>query len=146
MAAGIILRPVLYVEDEENDAFLLQMGFQRAGVEHPLKVVRDGQEAIDYLSQTRTQHFLPCLVLLDLNLPRMSGLEVLEWLRQRPPFRDLPVVIFTSSEHQSDRTRARELGADDYVVKPSQVHRVTELVQKLNERWLKSCTPAGAHH
>src|SRR5687767_8914254 len=97
------LRPVLYAEDEDNDAFLMHRAFAKAGVANPLKIVPDGAAAIRYLSGTgefrdRTQHPSPCLLLLDLNLPRQSGLEVLQWARAQPPLQGLPIVMLTSSK------------------------------------------------
>ncbi len=132
---------VLYEEDEEDDAFLMQMGFERAGVKVPLKVVPDGRQAVEYLSGTgiyadRQQYPLPCLVLLDLNLPVMNGFEVLKWVRQHSAFRDLPVVIFSSSSHPRDRQRAQELGANDYLVKPVNMGELTELIHGLQQKWL----------
>jgi CheY-like chemotaxis protein len=114
---------VLYVEDEVDDAFFMRRSFRRAGLEESLSVVEDGQAAIDYLSGRgvfahRLKYPLPSLVLLDLNLPTVSGFQVLEWIRQQPEFRRLAVVIFSSSARAEDRLRARELGASDYVEKP----------------------------
>src|SRR5437870_11943315 len=93
---------VLAAEDDPNDASLLRRAFTRAGVTAPLHFVRDGRAAIDYLlgvppADDRAVYPLPTLVLLDLNMPRLSGLEVLSWTRREPGWVSLPVVIFTSS-------------------------------------------------
>jgi CheY-like chemotaxis protein len=133
--------PVLYVEDEENDVLLVQLGFKRGGINRPLKVATDGKGAVDYLSGTgsfsdRIKHPLPCLVMLDLNLPRLNGLEVLQWIRSQSQFKELPVVIFSSSGQPDDVERARELGANDYVVKPPNLTGVVEMVRTLQGRWL----------
>ncbi len=131
------LEPVLYAEDEENDAFFLERAFGRSGIDHPLIVVRDGQEAIDYCLgagrySDRQQHPFPCLMLLDLNLPRKSGLEVLQTIR--PKF-TLPVVVFTSSLHEEDIHRAYLQGANAYVVKPSRFEDLTETMRSFKDFW-----------
>jgi CheY-like chemotaxis protein len=132
---------ILYVEDEENDVFLLRLAFTRARLTHPVHNAVDGAEAIDYLAGAgpfadRTRHPLPSLVLLDLNLPKKSGFEVLEWVRQQPQFASLPIVIYTSSVALVDRDRAGLLGATDYLVKRSDVNEIAELARSLAERWL----------
>src|ERR1043165_4456184 len=96
---------VLYVEDEETDRFLMQRAFRKQGLEALLQTVNDGQKAIDYLSGSgdygnRAQHPMPALILLDLNLPEVHGFDVLRWIRAHPMHRELPVVIFSSSERE----------------------------------------------
>ncbi len=133
--------PVLYVEDEEADAFFLQLAFQNAKVDHPLKVLINGQQAIDYLQgvgpfSNREEHPLPCLVLLDINLPLLSGMEVLQWIREQPRFRTLPVVMYTSSSNEADVEKARSLGIQDYLLKASNPAETTAQVEGLKRRWL----------
>src|SRR5512142_1841788 len=93
---------ILYAEDEPTDIYFLERAFKHASVPHSLKSVVDGQAAIDYLSGVgpyadRDLHPLPCLILLDINMPRKSGLGVLEWIRQQPQLKGVPVLILTSS-------------------------------------------------
>jgi CheY-like chemotaxis protein len=131
-------RPVLYAEDEANDAFLMQRAFAKACVSNPLQVVDDGAAAIRYLSGTdefsdREKYPSPCLVLLDLNLPRNSGLEVLKWARAQPVFQRLPIIILTSSSQDRDIGSAYTLGANGYLVKPPSSERLIELVTGLRE-------------
>ena len=132
------LRPVLYAEDEDNDAYLMQRAFSKAGVSNPLHVVVDGAAAIRYLSgdgeySDRAKYPLPCLVLLDLNLPRQSGLEVLEWARAQSTLQGLPIVILTSSSQDRDIGSAYELGANGYLVKPPSSDRLIEIVTGLRD-------------
>ena len=132
---------ILYVEDEESDVVLLQHVLTRAGIHNPLQTVKDGKAAKDYLAGNgpfadRDAHPLPDLVLLDLNLPYWSGFEVLEWLRQQPQLRRLPVVVFTSSSRPDDIARAYDAGANGYVVKPNALADLTSLVRALREFWL----------
>ncbi len=133
---------ILYAEDEEDDALLLQLAFKRVGITHALQVVDDGEATIAYLSGTgefadRSRYPLPTLVLLDLNLPRISGFKVLEWIRKHPHFSSLPVVVYTSSEQTQDLKMAEELGANDYMVKPALIEQIAERVRELKTRWLE---------
>jgi len=132
---------ILYAEDEENDVFFLRRAFKLAGSPHTLSAVPDGEQAIQYLAgegpfADRTIHPLPALILLDIKMPRKSGLEVLEWIRQQPHFKSLPVLMFTSSSRQEDIDTARLLGADDYLLKPTDPRQLIDLVKSLDERWL----------
>jgi CheY-like chemotaxis protein len=132
---------ILQVEDEESDIFMLQLVFKRAGITSPVHVVTDGQMALDYLSGSgpfadRRQHPLPCLVLLDLKLPKLDGLEVLAWIRQQPRLKKLVVVLFSSSVVPGDVDRAYELGANSYIQKPSDPEHTLEIAQLLKGWWL----------
>src|SRR6185436_11022245 len=107
MTAGPLhLAPVLVAEDEETDAMLLRWAFEKAGVAQPLVVARDGKEAVDYLEgegdcADRVRHPFPCLLILDLKMPRMDGFDVLAWLGERPRFNHLPPIVLSSSAYQS---------------------------------------------
>ena len=134
-------RPILHVEDSEEDVFLLRYAFQRADIKTPVQVVEDGQEAIDYLAgigkfADRQEFPLPCLVLLDLKLPQKMGLEVLEWTRQQPAVKSLVVIILSSSVHEGDLRRAYELGANAFLVKPSNANTMAEMCKALSHFWL----------
>jgi CheY-like chemotaxis protein len=137
------MRPVLYAEDEDNDVFLMQRAFAKAGVSNALQVVNDGSAAIRYLAGesefgNREKFPLPCLLLLDLNLPRQSGLEVLKWVRSQPSFESLPVVILTSSTQHRDIGSAYTLGANGYLVKPASSDKLIHLVTELRDACLVS--------
>lgn len=139
-------RPVLYAEDEDNDVFLMERAFTKAKVQNPLRTVPDGAAAIRYLSgggdfADRQRFPLPCLILLDLNLPRQSGLDVLKWVRARPELDPLPVVIFTSSSQERDLRTARALGANAYFVKPPGASKLVEIVATLRDTCLTCETP-----
>ena len=134
-------RPILSAEDEETDRFILGLAFKRASLPHALATVCDGGECVDYLSGAgtfadRALHPLPVLLLLDLKMPCMHGFEVLEWIATRPEFKDMPVVVLSSSSDESDIQKARQLGARDYFVKPHSIDEWVKILQQLNQRWL----------
>jgi len=141
-----MVKHVLYVEDEESDAFLLKHCFQRIGIENPFQLVTDGERAIQYLSggppYAERQRFpLPCLILLDLNLPRRNGFEVLEWRREHPVAKLIPVVIFTSSHNPEDVRRAYELGAAGYLTKLPNPNAWGKCACAIRDFWLGHNTP-----
>ncbi len=137
---------VLYVEDEESDRLLMRLAFQKVGLGPALRMVNDGQAAIDYLSGTGAHGEggecpLPAVVLLDLNLPEVHGFEVLKWIREQPAHRGLPVVVFTSSPREEDRVKARELGANEFVQKPMMPSGFQDVARRLSEDWLREDQP-----
>ncbi len=132
---------ILLVEDDPNDVFLIQRAFRKANLANPIQVMNDGEAAVQYLSgqepyADRDRYPLPILMLLDLKLPRRSGLEVLEWLKQQPKLKRLPVVVLTSSREHTDLNRAYDLGANSYLVKPVAFDSLLNMVQTLNQYWL----------
>ena len=135
--------PVLLAEDEEDDVFLMKRAFSVVELSNPLVTVPDGQEAIWYLAgegnyADRSRHPEPCLLLLDLKMPKVNGFEVLEWLQGQPQLRDnLPVIVLSSSDQEVDVRRAFELGAHDYYVKAASFERLRELVEKIKRSWLE---------
>jgi CheY-like chemotaxis protein len=140
---------VLVAEDDENDRFLMKWAFQEAAVENPLYIVEDGQEAIEYLAGTgkysdRIKYPLPFLVVLDLKMPRKTGLDVLRWLRLIPLLRCLPVMVFSSSAHPADVEAAYDGGANAFVVKPAGTQKRVELVKTLRDFWLTFNEPPAA--
>jgi CheY-like chemotaxis protein len=135
-------RTMLLVEDDPNDVLLIQRAFRKAGVSHSLQVVGDGEQAAAYLLgqapyTDRAQYPLPTLMLLDLKLPRKTGLEVLAWLReQTSAIKRLPVIVLTSSRQSIDINLAYDLGANSYLVKPGEFDALLQLTQWLNRYWI----------
>jgi len=133
--------PILYAEDDKNDAFLANRAFKRAEILNPLVVVSDGKAAIEYLAGTgqyanRAEYPLPCLVLLDLKLPRVSGLEVLKWIRSQPSVCTVPVLMLTSSNQDGDIHRTYILGANGYLIKPSKTDEMLVMAKGIRDFWL----------
>jgi CheY-like chemotaxis protein len=127
---------ILLVEDNADDVLLLRQAFKKAGETPALHRVSDGLEAKAYLNGEgdygdRATHPIPDFVLLDLNMPRMNGFELLEWLRQDSPFKSMIVYVVTASARESDIKRAYELHANNYIVKPSRVDQLVDFVRAI---------------
>ena len=132
---------ILLVEDNPDDIELTQRAFRKSRVANRIVVVQDGAEALDYLFcegayADRNIHESPSVILLDLKLPKVDGLEVLRRLRADPRTRLLPVVILTSSREQQDLIDGYALGANSYIVKPVDFDKFTEAVEQLELYWL----------
>ena len=132
---------VLLVDDSVNDALLMRAVFERAGFVQPLRFADDGDDAIAYLQgdgryRDRTLFPLPTAVLLDLNMPRKNGFEVLTWIRLQPSLKRLRVYIMSASSRAEDIQRAYDLGANSYLVKPGNLDGLMHLAKCL-VGWLK---------
>jgi CheY-like chemotaxis protein len=123
---------VLYVEDEADDILFMKRAMRAVCPEIELSVAHDGEEAVQVLSHRRPP---PDWIVLDLKMPRRSGLEVLEWIRSHPTLKDLKVTVLSSSPEQSDVRRVEELGIDRYIVKPVNYLGLLEIVRSLCKRW-----------
>lgn len=135
-------RALLLVEDNEDDVFLMKRALQSARIVNPLRVVEDGQEALDYLGGSgkfadRDQYPLPAVVFLDLKLPFISGHDVLAWIRQQKEFESMVVIVLTSSNEASDLSRCYALGANSYLVKPPTPEQLEDLAKAFKWYWLE---------
>lgn len=133
--------PVVLVEDNEDDEILALRAFARSGFANPIVIVRDGQEAVDWLfcegqHKDRTPPTRPAVVLLDLQLPRLDGLGVLTAIRKDPRTASLPVVVLTSSAEQRDLVESYRLGCNAYVQKPVDFTEFVAAAQALGCFWL----------
>ncbi|MFN7140002.1 MAG: response regulator [Limisphaerales bacterium] len=137
--------PLLYVEDDPDDALLVQRAFRKLNILSPLHHVEDGEEATKYLLGTgtyadRRKYPFPRVMLADLKLPRRNGLELLEWLRkQRSSLRRLPVIILTSSNQMCDINEAYELGVNSYLIKPAGFDDLCSALKVVHQYWLIHC-------
>jgi two-component system response regulator len=132
---------ILLVEDNPDDAYLTQRAFTKSGISNKLVVVGDGAEALDYLFATgawagRSEEDDPTLILLDLKLPKIGGIEVLKKLRANPRTKSIPVIILTSSVERQDLIRGYDLGCNSYIRKPVDMLQFQEAVRQLSLYWL----------
>lgn len=147
------MKTILQVEDDSNDVFFLQHAMKKAGVANPLHVVGDGQQAIDYLQGVgkfadRARYPLPGLVLLDLKLPYVMGLDVLKWIRAQPDL-SVVVIILSASAQEADIAAAYRMGVNAFLTKPSEASKLEDIVKAIRDFWLTHNTlprespPAG---
>ena len=140
---------ILLVEDEENDVVFMEMALEKAGLMSAFQVAEDGEEAIAYLSgkgefADRARFPIPAVVLLDLKLPLIMGIDVLKWIREQPALDTMVVIMLTSSQQRSDIQKACALGANSYLVKPSNPAGLDEIVDLLKRYWLQMNQPTAA--
>jgi CheY-like chemotaxis protein len=131
---------ILLVEDNPRDVQLTLRGFEKAKITNPVHVVRDGIEALDFLFATgphahRRNARSPQIILLDLNLPKKSGIEVLQRIKANETTRAIPVIVLTASNHDRDMAECRRLGADAYIVKPVGIQNLSEVTARLSLAW-----------
>ena len=132
---------ILLAEDDQNDVLIMKKAIARAGIPNPVQVLDNGRKVVEYLAGKgefgqREKFPLPGLMLLDLKMPWMDGFDVLMWLRGRPSFDALPVVVLTASKLQSDIDRTRALGVYDYRVKPHLFEDLVRLLDDVRKCWL----------
>ncbi len=136
---------VLHIDDDPNDTELLRAAARRASANFDLHNVEDGEKAMAYLTGTgiyadRVLYPLPSLILLDLKMPRATGLEILHWIRQNKQLGDVPVLVLSGSELQDDIRQAYETGANSYLIKPLKFEALVSLVKDVNA-WLPQARP-----
>lgn len=135
--------PILHVEDSEDDQFFLKRAFAAAGIENTIHFVEDGQKAIDYLSsqgdyKDRQKYPTPCIVILDLKLPKVHGLEVLRWIRSHKEFKSVVVVILSSSPLRNDVDIAYDIGVNSFLVKPLKAEQMTRIARLIKDYWIET--------
>jgi CheY-like chemotaxis protein len=131
---------ILLVEDNPRDVQLTLRGFEKAKITNPVHIVRDGVEALDFIFATgphthRRNARSPQIILLDLNLPKKSGIEVLQQIKANETTREIPVIVLTTSNRDRDVAACRRLGADHYIVKPVGFQNLSEVTARLSLAW-----------
>lgn len=133
-------RTVLVVEDDKDDIFLLQHASKKAGMTGRMTFAENGKHAVELLQALQAQpvagSHAPELILLDLNMPVMNGLDFLRWLRNEPAWKKVPVIILTTSEDPRDVSSAYELGANAYTVKPNNPSELSDILKAVQHFWL----------
>ena len=130
-----LTRPILLVEDNPMDVDLTLRVFSRRRITNPIEVARDGEEALSWIGRWEAGEPTPIVILLDLNLPRVSGLEVLRVLKSNATTRAIPVVVLTTSSDENDVRTAYELGANSYIVKPVEFEKFMDMAAQLDVYW-----------
>ena len=134
--------PILLIEDNPMDVDLTRRAFIRHNLTNPLEVLRDGQEAIDFIARWREGEPAPSVILLDLKLPKVSGLDVLKSVREHSSLKTVPVVVLTSSAEDADIHEAYLLGANSYIVKPLDFEKFIDVARQIELYW----TVLNTHH
>lgn len=128
-------RSILLIEDNPMDVDLTKRAFARRNLNNPIEVARDGEEALTWIVRWEAGEPQPSIILLDLKLPRVDGLEVLRQLKAHPTFRSIPVVILTTSAEDQDIQTAYQLGANSYIVKPVDFEKFLEVAEQIDRYW-----------
>ena len=136
-----IAAPILLVEDNPMDVDLTRRAFNRHNLLNQLEVARDGQEALELVEKWSGWNSVPSMVLLDLKLPKINGLEVLRAIRARADYGTVPVVVLTSSSEDRDIREAYSLGANSYIVKPVEFEKFIEVARQIKLYWTVLNTP-----
>jgi CheY-like chemotaxis protein len=137
---------ILLAEDDENDVLLITRAFKRHFLDKQIHVVRNGEEAIAYLSgkgvfADRKKYPFPNLVITDLKMPKLSGFELLAWIEEHQEFRVIPTIVLSASREDRDVDRAYSLGANTYMVKPASFETLAEMVELIRDYWAVSIKP-----
>jgi len=135
MILPVPYRPILLVEDNPMDLDLTQRAFSRRKVVNPFEVARDGEEALDWMRRWDEGAPIPVLILLDLKLPRVDGLDVLRRYKEHPLYHSIPVVVLTTSDEDRDIETAYQLGANSYIVKPVVFEKFVEVAAQIEVYW-----------
>jgi CheY-like chemotaxis protein len=136
------MNPILLVEDRATDIDLTRRALARRHLLNPIQEARDGEEAIAYMSRWDKGEMLPVVILLDLKLPKVSGLEVLRQLKSHPRYSSIPVVVLTTSAEDHDIEKAYQLGCNSYIVKPVEFDKFMEVAEKIEIYWCAVNTPS----
>jgi len=135
--------PIMLADDSEDDEILFRRSVRLSGLANPVIVMRDGDQVVAYLSGEgaygdRERHPLPKVLMLDLKMPRKSGFEVLQWIKQQPHLKELLVIVLTNSDLDEDKERSRALGAQSVLAKPCKVEDLKQLAAEFPESWTES--------
>ena len=135
---------ILLVEDDENDQAFIERAFARAGETNRVVLVDHGEAAVAYLQGTepygdRSAHPLPRLIITDLKMPKMGGLDLLKWLAQQEGIQGIPAIVLTSSSDEADVAAAFKLGAKGYMIKPVNFRDLEKLARTIADYWRASC-------
>lgn len=135
MKTNDFTRSILLIEDNPMDIDLTRRAFTRRKINNPLEVVTDGEAALEYMARWDAGEATPVVILLDLKLPKVDGLEVLRQVKEHPTYRTIPVVVLTTSAEDRDMQTAYKLGANSYIVKPVDFDKFMEVAEHIELYW-----------
>ena len=135
MKSPAALPPILLVEDNPMDLDLTLRAFNKKKFSNTIQIARDGEEALAFFARWEAGEAQPAVILLDINLPKVNGLEVLQRLKEHPVFRRIPVVVLTSSRENSDLNTAYDLGVNSYIEKPVSFSKFIEVAEHIELYW-----------
>jgi CheY-like chemotaxis protein len=137
------LHPILIIEDRAIDIDLTKRAFAKRRLLNPIQVARDGEEALACMDRWRAGEPLPVFILLDLKLPKISGLEVLREIKKHPTYSTIPVIVLTTSTEDRDVEEAYKLGCNSYILKPVEFNKFMEVASQIEVYWCAlNTTPA----
>lgn len=129
-------RPILLVEDNPMDIDLTLRAFKKEGLTNPIEVARDGEEALSFIPRWEAGDPVPLIILMDLKLPKFSGLEVTRQIKEHAKFKIIPIVVLTSSSEDMDIKTAYEYGANSYIIKPVEFDKFVSVAAEINLYWI----------
>ena len=132
-------KPILLVEDDKVDVMTVKRAFKELNIKASLVVAGNGEEALDYLKKAETEN--PCIIFLDLNMPRMGGIEFLQIIKQDECFRKIPVIVLTTSKEECDKAQAFDLSTAGYMLKPVDYEQSVEIIKMIDLYWTLSEFP-----
>ena len=135
MESSLMNHPIMLIEDNPVDLDLTLRAFSAQKLSNPIEIARDGEEALAYMEKWSSGEAIPLVILLDLKLPKVSGLEVLEKIKTHPVFKTIPVIILTTSTESNDIKTAYELGVNSYIVKPVDFTKFIEVAKQIELYW-----------
>ena len=138
-----MLRPIMLVEDNPMDVDLTKRAFAKRKLTNPIDVARDGEEALARIAEWDAGKTQPAVILLDLKLPKISGLDVLRVLKSHPVYKRIPVVVLTTSKEDADVDTAYTMGANSYIVKPVDFEKFMEVAGQIEMYWGVVNTPSS---
>jgi len=138
-------QPILIAEDDADDRYLLQTAFEEVGCSEKIDFVENGIEVLNYLDNIAASNgveikVLPGFILLDLNMPKKDGREVLKELKQHPVFKKIPVIVFTTTKNEIEIKRCYELGANSYIIKPISFDALLKVVENIRSFWFHTAS------
>jgi CheY-like chemotaxis protein len=135
---------ILVADDDNDDIALLKYAFNEAEIRNPLCFVGNGEELLTFLKKAGTGEVtMPCLVLLDLNMPKVSGHEALKQIKENPELRGIPILVFSTSDFEDDIKLVYKMGAASYIVKPPRYADLLKLIKAIKDYWIDSVTLPG---